>query len=1360
MSPEPRDPHDPPASPPPPEHEPHGVVETLREELHEAVAHVPKPVRWTVGKLVRVALISLVLLVVVLVVSALLYLTNRTEVVARELTLVLNHTLAQHSDLVLSIADVKGNPLTGFRLLRPRVRFRADDAPLLEADEMRASYSAIDLLRGGHSPLILTITRPIVHLDGGPGHTWRIPAWAGGGKSPGRGAARHFRLAIVDAEVFAPRPLGVMRGVEVKVSGETGAATHVVVEGLRWREGPWHSRLDQLAAELTSDADSVRFRVRELRTGDLTLRLNGAWRAGSHEQRVHAEIDRIRWRWLAEVFDNEEFDVPGEGRLRVDARHAQRWLGSYTADVSWDSLALVGGGRFDWDGKHLALDSLAAKSLAGEFEGRLWWSKQGWTLMGDAQHADPAHWHALRLDGWPAGQLNGSFKYVLDSRGKKNTSRLDVHLLGSQWAGWDMDSARVRVEFPAFVSDSFAVLAWRRGGRFTLAADVGRTGWSGSYTLQDFPLEAWPDGRASGLRGTLARGEGRVEARAGNLFVTGDLAGATTDWSAAHFARWQLKGIAGRLLPTPDLTAMAYAQDGFFVGVHLDSADATMHLGNQNVTFTPLHASAGDTLLTASGQADWVAAHWHVLMNSATAASSQFAWTAEPPLEFSGDAQGTVFERVRARDGDAEFEARGRWAAPGGAYDFAMSAQALDMARIGLPHELGLAGRAAAHLEVTGLAGDPRWTFDGRASNPGFGGHHCDTLSLSLGGRQHTLEVRALRYGLGTGTANLEGTVERTVHAWPDSLTPTAVVRWLQDAGSWHGQLRAQHLAVDHLGALAPAAAGWQGTLDGSVDVSGSPPSPRFELAGTAERLGWRDYVAQHVELHASYGDGQLDVPRLLVTMQDVVSTIHGRLPVKLAVGRLPEVPDAAMSWNVDVPRGDLELLPALVPLIQSASGRFDLNMVVAGTTRHPKLSGKAHIRDGTVRPAGRDELLESVYADLQFDESRVLLDTLSAKQGRTGRAWSRGTADLAGFDVKRYQFDLHLRDFASSQEGLYGALFDGDFTVTDGPPVHGERLPQVTGNVDMQRGVIEFDFANQSEVQKRAATTEPLYWTYRIHLAASSNLHWRPPDGDIEFDADLDLEQTPDSLLIYGEMHLIKGHYFFLSNRFTLTQADLSFDNLRGVDPTLEIVAETRLKPSQRSLTQGSALDVRQAPTEVITATMTGRSSDPRILLSSSSNWDQREILGELTFGRITGEGVSVTDPVQSYLTRQISNQLSRDLSKYFNDGINRWEVSREQEGALLNGQGGVLMSVGGDINARTSWLVTQRLPGLDNPMTNPSGGGTVSYLDRDVQVEYRINRFIYATTELVQRRVGPATSAQSNVTDFNVNLKARWEY
>src|SRR5262245_29500315 len=110
---------------------PHGLVEELREELHEVVEHVPKPVRWTVSRIVKLALLSLFALIVIVVVSAALWVARRTEWVAQELALVLNQALATRSDLVVEMGDLRGNPLRGVRVVHPVVRFRDGDHPPL-----------------------------------------------------------------------------------------------------------------------------------------------------------------------------------------------------------------------------------------------------------------------------------------------------------------------------------------------------------------------------------------------------------------------------------------------------------------------------------------------------------------------------------------------------------------------------------------------------------------------------------------------------------------------------------------------------------------------------------------------------------------------------------------------------------------------------------------------------------------------------------------------------------------------------------------------------------------------------------------------------------------------------------------------------------------------------------------------------------------------------------------------------------------------------------------------------------------------------------------------------------------------------
>lgn len=1356
-----------------PEHEHHGVVETIREEIHEVVEeihevveHVPQPVRWTVGKLVRIALLSLVALILVLAVSTAAYLANRTELVAHELTLVLNHTLRLNSDLEIEMRDIKGNPFTGFRVIEPRVRYRDGAGTVLEAPEMRVGYGALSLLRGGRGPLTLLVREPVVRLDLGPNGTLRFPKYTAPPKKSGaRPRALDFSLELRNATIRAPKPYYQVKGLDLFVEGATGPQTRVDITRMRYRDGPWNSRLDDLRAGLRMDADSTRFSITRLRASDLSLTASGRWRNEDGVKQVHADIENVRWGWLAQVFDNRTFAVPGQGSASIDAAIGSRWDGAFRSKLNWDSLAVEGRGRFGWDGRELAIDSIAGTSLAGNFQGQVRWSKQGWEVGGHATDADPSHWQAIKLRDWPAGKLNGNFLYKTKTIVKgRSEALLTAELVGSEWVGWRTDSALVRVDFPVVARDSFSVIGWRRGGQFTLHATVDPGSWEGPYTIDDLPLDEWPDGRASGLRGTLTHAEGRVLSKSGQLFVTGDVAGAGTDWSAAHFAEWELRGVNGRLLPKPDLVADAYARDGFFVGIHLDSASAPIRLGDQRIDFETLNARAGDTLVALTGGAAWSADRWRLAATRARLSSSQFDWTAEPPLVLSGDREGVLSDRVIANDGDSHLEARGRWAAPGGFYDFALDARQLDLARIGLPLELGFGGRADARLAVSGRSGHPRWSFEGRTSAPAFGGHRGDTLSVSLSGEPNILRLVDARFGLNGGTLRSDVSFELMRRAWPDSLTPTAVFRWLQEAGAWRGEVRAERFPVDRLGSLSRGAAGWTGRVDGTLALAGSPPDPDLELHASASQFGWRDYRAQRVEVGAHYDDGVLSIPDTRITMLDVVSTISGRMPLRLAVGRNPVLPDEAMSWKIEVPKGDLKLLPVLVPIFQTAHGRFDLDVAVAGTSKRPRVTGVGHVREGIIRPAGREEILESVYADLHFDESRVTLDSLTAKQGRSGRVHGRGGVELLGFGMKRYLFELSLRDFAAHQEGLYAMLFDGDFQVTDGPEVHGARLPQVTGDVKLKRGVIEFDFASQSEVQARMATTEPLYWTYRVHMEAESNLRWRPPDGDIEFNADLDLEQTPDSLLIYGEMHLVRGYYFFLSNRFTLNKADLTFDNQQGVDPLMGIEAQTRLKPSSRGVYGGRWDDGHLA---TINAQIDGRASQPIIALTSPEGLDQTEIIRELTYGRFRSEdgGESLagfsTDPLENYVTRQLTNQLSRDMSKYFNNAITQWTVEREQ-GALFgaSGQGDVYVGVSGDVNEHTSWTYRQRVPGFDRGTTTLE---SATQFEREAAVEYRINRFIYVTTELSQRRtsvVQSRTTDNRGIAEFNMNLKARWEY
>src|SRR5262245_9520265 len=735
------------------EAEPQGVVETIREEIEdvveEVVEHVPQPVRWTVGKLARLASLAALGLFVLGVISAVLFFMNRTELVARELSILLNRTLREHSDLVLDLRDIRGNPFTGFRAVEPRVRFR-DGATLIAAREMKVDYSAWGLVFGKSGQVELTLERPEVRLVAADGR-WRLPVWRSDPSRKGHKSTRELQihLRVRDAAVLAPTPYGRASGVSLDAIANLGSRTKVRLDRMSWAQGPWDSKLDGLTADLTADSSGVHARLLDLRTADLEMKAQGEWRGGDPDRDVHVVVGRVRWRWLARVFDNRSFDVPGEGAFVLDARGSREWHGRFESTLEWDGLTAEGTGRAHWRAGELLLDSLSASSNAGEFLGTLRWSRSGWDVGGDARGADPAHWHALHLDGWPTGNLNGRLHYSVDTRTRRRPSRLlEASLIPSEWQGWRADSAVVRVDFPPTAPDSFRVVGVRRGGHFTLRGRSESNGWSGPYTIRDLPLDEWPDGKASGLTGVLEPGEGVVESRSGSLYVTGELSGRETNWAAARFSRWTLAEVRGRLLPTPDLTAQAGASDGSFLGIHLDQARAPIALGDQVVRFAPLTAQAGDTTIAMSGQAAWHDAGWWMTVSAAEMSSTQFHFTAEPPVRLSGDASGVLIEQLAANDREAHIEARGRWASPGGPYDFEFTGQRLDLAHLGMPANMALGGRADVRLTVQGRSGDPRWRFEGRAGRPSLSGHGADSLSLVLSGGPHRLQLEDGRFEL------------------------------------------------------------------------------------------------------------------------------------------------------------------------------------------------------------------------------------------------------------------------------------------------------------------------------------------------------------------------------------------------------------------------------------------------------------------------------------------------------------------------------------------------------------------------------------------------------------------------------------
>ena len=1348
------------------------LVEEVREEveeLHEKIEdvveeHLPRRVRWTAGRIAWLIVGSLIAALALAVGGGLFVVARNTAWLAGELTGLLNHSLAQHSNLTLEVHDLRGNPFKQVELIQPRLLLRGRAGrPILAAPSMSVAYTPWSLV-GRRRSIEITLDHPVIDIARGKDGRLVLPEWRAGPAGAGGNREVEIILHLRGGEVRLPDTALVITGWNADVRALVSGHSQIMLERMNWSRGPYGSRLDALVGSFTI-ADSVRFRVGELRSPDLALRAFGAWASGKKggaTRTIHADVEHVRWRWLARVFENGVFDVPGEGRGTVDASGDREWRGRVVASADWDSVAAAGHGEFAWARGRLRVEPLALSSPIGNLAGRLDYTADDWSLAGDVRRGDPARWRVIGLTGWPHGDLNGRMIFRSHRVGEDHASHLDATLAASDLGGWRADSATTTIEFPLAGADTFAVRMLRRGGAFTLLGRVEKGGWQGRYELSRYPLEEWDEGRASGLRGMLGSGRGTVEGTDSGLLVTGALEGAGTDWLGLHAAHWRLDELRGRLLPTPELAMSVRLRDLTFLGVHFDSSAAEIHLGDRVAGLDSVVAQGGDTTVAVRGSAAWDDHGWRVSLASATAQSRQFHWIAEPPLELAGDPHGVDFQRLVAHDGDARLEIAGRWAAPGGRYDWTAHATRLDLARLGLPLEWGVLGTANASLSVAGASGDPSWRLEAAASGPGFNDHRADTLETVLEGRRAELSVRRLHLGLGGGSLDGQlhfGSIE---HAWPDTLTAGGVRAWLLQSGVWDGQAVADSLPLEHLDRLAAAARGWGGRLGGRLTIAGDPRHPTLDIDAVARPLRRDSVVVERVAARASYRDGLLTVAELSARRGAARVAARGTLPLTLDLERRPALPDRPMAWRVEIVQGDLSVLPLLAPQVAQSRGRIDATAKIEGTPRHPTLDGSAQVRGGLMVPAGREEVLEDVFANLHLSRSRITVDSLFAREGKRGQVTGHGVIELDGSQLRGYRLDVVLREFTVHEAGFYVAQVNGRVAITDGPKVAGHAVPSISGDVDLEKGVVVFDFANQAEVERLASTTQPLLWTYRIHMVATSNLHWQPPDGDIEFNADLTLEQTPEALNVFGDMQSLRGTYHFLSNRFTINRANLTFDNVGGLNPVLDIEAVTRIVPTQGA-TSASDISGAQAESSLphqVTVLISGRSDRPTIEFQTDrGDWDQARVLQELTVGRFIDKNtVSIADPLDNYVTRMLNAQLDPLLSKAFMGYVSQWSLAREQ-GGVFQGQGELFVKVSSQVSPQLMMSYQQKVPGLSRPYASTTP--VTSSLERNVEAEYRLNRFFYVTTGYTQRRlIGTTGNPGSLGGEFDVNLKARWEY
>ena len=462
--------------------------------------------------------------------------------------------------------------------------------------------------------------------------------------------------------------------------------------------------------------------------------------------------------------------------------------------------------------------------------------------------------------------------------------------------------------------------------------------------------------------------------------------------------------------------------------------------------------------------------------------------------------------------------------------------------------------------------------------------HTLEPISVRLAGPDRTAR---LRLGLGGGRLDLDG------HQTAAGTTFTSVLQ-----------------GVD-LKAISPD---FVGKVDARVNLQGRGPSLTGEMTAAlhdARSVDAKANVAVNADVRATLQNNRLAIDAKATGAKALDSTIQVVLPVEasaaplhLAIvrnrpiqGRIVANGEVQPLWDLFY-GGDREL-----------GGDVRLNASLGGTLGDPQITGQAQVSGGRLDDYASGLVLTNLQATVAMDTHQITLNSLTAKDEKSGTVDGSGTISLArggGSNLK-----LNFRKFRLIDTDDLQATASGQATFTRGA----DGKVKVVGVLDIDRAeinaqaklrpsVVSIDVVErglpeqQSVAQLRPTKPRGPPIDLDVRLRADRGVFVRGRGVNAELSMNADVRGTLSKPDLTGRARIYQGSYEFAGKRF-------DFDE-RGFVTLANSPEQIRL-----DLTA-----TWEGPSLTTTVRIAGTAAKPQITLTSTPSLPQSEILSQVLFG------------------------------------------------------------------------------------------------------------------------------------------------
>ncbi len=356
-------------------------------------------------------------------------------------------------------------------------------------------------------------------------------------------------------------------------------------------------------------------------------------------------------------------------------------------------------------------------------------------------------------------------------------------------------------------------------------------------------------------------------------------------------------------------------------------------------------------------------------------------------------------------------------------------------------------------------------------------------------------------------------------------------------------------LDMVQLKAMIPVELDYTGKLNINGTLNGQLDRLNASLRVGIEKGTINDYPLKYLGGSIQLSEGsRVLLDQKLELLDGSTLTVNGHLPLK-DFGQ-------TIDLNVDMPRGNLVILPVLLPGVEKAGGQGKAHFKLTGVLAKPLIEGEVDINSGFVDYTGL-EMLQEINGKILLSKDRIMVNNLNAKYGD-------GTVEVTGRIILDGLIpdELLLTAKTHNVHFAYGSVdANGDGTLS----VRGKLMqPEIRGKLTVHDTTVKvlpsFDWPASDEPSEFAPTFYlELYPGENVRVTGESPLNMnltllKNPEQALVIDS------TGEELIITGDLASRSGTFNIYNSNFRVSQASASFVEFNKYIPILNINAYTTI--------------------------------------------------------------------------------------------------------------------------------------------------------------------------------------------------------